>query len=422
MFKNAQIRNILWMFIDKAFLLVGGFVVSVMVARYLGPEQLGLISYGLALGTLLVAISQWGANYTIFNTAAKKPIRSGSYIVNSTKFRLYIYILSFFVINLWLYYFGQYSDINYNVVFLVILSQVFLALDIYQFHYNAILKSKINARSSIIAKTTSMILRLAFLYLDLGVIFFVIPFFIEGYIIYKLRSSAFIKEPHNKNQPVYLKSYLSNGLPLVVTGVCVAVYTKMYELMLGNIVSYNAVGIYSVGLAINSAWSFIPMSIGISLFSVPMKANNKNDMLTGFSFVTLIMLLSSLPVLIGICFFSSEIVHFTFGEEYSQSADILLILAISSLCSTLGFITNRMINVEKGGGVYILKKSLFSSIIMFFVSYFFVSKYGVYGAACAYLLSELINLTLFNYLFRNGLIFKVHINLFTSFFYYKKYI
>jgi O-antigen/teichoic acid export membrane protein len=422
MIKNAQIRNILWMFVDKAFLLVGSFVVSVMVARYLGPEQLGLISYGVALGALVIAVSQWGANYTIFNTAAKNFRRSVGYIVNTEKLRLYIYLACFTVVNVWLFIFGDYTSSEYQVVSLVVLSQIFLGLDIYQYHYNALLKSKINAKSSIIAKTVSMSLRAIFVYFQFGIVVFIIPFFIEGYILYKLRKQKFKQEFVCNSDLKYTKQYFHLGLPLVATGVCIAIYTKMYEVMLANLVSYKAVGIYSVAFVINAAWTFVPMSIGISLVSKPMKEKNQDQMMLGYSFVTLIVFLSSLPMLILTFFIPEEIIYYTFGDQYLDSARILFILALGSMLSTLVFITNRMINSMPGGGEYILKKVLISSILMVVVCYFLVENYGVYGAALGFLLSELINLTLFNYFFKRFNLFKLHLQVPFSFSYYKQYI
>ncbi len=409
------------MFVDKAFLLVGSFVVSVMVARYLGPEQLGLISYGVALGALVIAISQWGANYTIFNTAAKKPTRSAGYIINTEKIRIILYIACYIIINIWLYFYGNYSNTEFNLVSLVILSQIFLGLDIYQYHYNAQLKSKINAKSSIISKLVSMSLRLAFVYFEFGAILFVIPFFIEGYIIYRLRKQH-IKQDCNRINSKYKKQYFHLGLPLVATGVCIAIYTKMYEVMLANLVSYKAVGIYSVAFVINAAWTFVPMSIGISLISKPMKEKNSTSMMEGYSFVTLAVVLSSVPMLVLTFFVPEKIIYYTFGKQYLESANILFLLALGSMLSTLVFITNRMINSINGGAKYIFKKVLMSSIIMSLVCYLLILNYNVQGAALGFCISELINLTLFNYFFKSFNVFRMHLKTPFSFLYFKQYL
>ncbi len=422
MFKNTQVRNILWMFIDKAYLLVGGFIVSVMVARYLGPKQLGLISYGVALSTLIVSLAQWGANYTIFDTAVKNVRRSIGYIKNTEKIRLIIYFSFYILISALLYFDESYSTHDYALVVLVLLSQVFLALDIYQYHYNALLMSKINAKSSMIAKSLSMFMRFALIYFELGVIYFVIPFFIEGAIIYSLRKKALVFNKNMNSNITYKKSYFFIGSPLVITGVCVVIYTKIYEVMLANLSSYESVGIYSVAFVLNYAWSFVPMSIGISLLSKPMKEKDSNEMLIGYSFVTLMCMVSSVPILIIIYFLSDYIIDYTFGGQYIESTSILFIMALGTMFSTLAFITNRMMNSVQGGSKYILKKVMISAIIMIPICYILVREYGVVGAAIGYLLAEFLNFTVLNYFFKGVNVLKLQLGMLGSCNYYLKYL
>jgi O-antigen/teichoic acid export membrane protein len=423
MFKNAQIRNILWMFVDKAFLLFGSFIVTIMIARYLGPEKLGYFSYGIALSGLAVAISQWGANYTIFDTAAKNEKRSANYIKSTEKKRLYLYILTFIIIGIYVYIFNSYSVNDYMVVVLVIISQVFLGMDIYQYHYNAILKSKINAKSAIISKAISMSMRLALIYYDANYMFFVIPFFVEGIICYVIRRKYLEYEVSGRGYDVnvFSSSYFSVGIPLTIISVCVVLYTKINEILLGALVSYESLGVFSVALTLNYAWTFIPMAIGVSLLSKPIKEIDDSEKISGYSFVTVVTILCSLPILAVVYFYSEYILFYTFGVEYESAGKILFILSIGCLLGIVGFITNRMINSFSGGRGYLLKKVIFSSILMLSSSYLLVSNYGLYGAAYGVVLTEALNLTIFNYFFNRGLVIKIHLGVFSNFNYFKRY-
>jgi O-antigen/teichoic acid export membrane protein len=411
------------MFVDKAFLLVGSFVVTVLVARYLGPENLGLISYGVALGALAIAISGWGADYTIYDTAAKNPRRSVRYIASTGRFRLAIYMVVYVLITAWLLLSGDHQSNEFNIISLVLLSQLFLALDVYQYHYNAVLKSKINAKSSMLGKMIAMAMRAGFIYYEVDAVYFFIPFVVEGYIIYHIRRQCFDKVKRVTSVKIdrFRKHYISIGIPLVSTGACIAIYARMYEVILANVISYESVGLYSVAVALNFAWNFIPFSIGISLLSKPMRDNNATSQIQGYSFVTLVVILSTIPMLLTTYFLPELIIQITYGEQYIESAILLFTVALAVLLSTLGFISNRMINASTGGGNYLLKKVMFSSPILILLCYLLISQYGLFGAGLAFMLSELLNLTLFNYFFNNGMILKVHLSLFSSLSYYSNY-
>jgi O-antigen/teichoic acid export membrane protein len=408
------------MFIDKAFLLVGSFIVTVLVARYLGPENLGLISYGVALGALAIAISQWGADYTIYDTAAKNASRSVRYVVSTARFRFTVYIVVCVLLNIWLLLSGGHETKDFSIITLVILSQIFLALDVYQHHYNAVLKSKINAKSSMVGKISAMAMRAAFIYYEVDVLYFFIPFVVEGYIIYHIRRACFAKVK-NANFDAFKKHYISVGMPLVSTAACIAIYARMYEVILANVISYEAVGFYSVAVALNYAWNFVPLSIGISLLSKPMSDTNPLRKLKGYSFVTLVVTISTIPMLLVTYFFPELVIHYTYGEQYVASAGLLFTVALAVLLGTLGFLNNRMINSAKGGGKYLLKKVLFSSPVLVLLCYLLVKQYGLMGAGLAFMLSEFLNLTVFNYFFNNGMILKVHLSVFSSSSYYSNY-
>lgn len=418
--KNAHLSNILWMFVDKAFLLVGSFIVTVLVARYLGPENLGLISYGVALGALAIAISRWGADYTIYDTAAKNVNRSIRYVASTGAFRLTIYIIVYILLNAWLLLSGDHDNREYSIITLVLLSQIFLALDVYQYHYNAVLKSKINAKSSMIGKVIAMAMRAAFIYYEVDVVYFFIPFVVEGYIIYHIRRTCFDKVKLVKSE-LFKKHYISIGIPLVSTGACITIYARMYEVILANVISYESVGLYSVAVALNFAWNFIPLSIGISLLSKPMNELDPTKKLKGYSFVTLVVVLSTVPMLLTTYFFPDLVIQYTYGEQYMESSILLFTVALAVLLSTLGFLSNRMINSAKGGGKYLLKKVVISSPILITLCYFLITHYGLLGAGLAFMLSELLNMTVFNYFFNKGMILKVHLSIFSSLGYYVNY-
>lgn len=71
---NKYIVNSIWLMLDKVLVLGGGLLVFILVSNYLGPEELGKITFGVALSALPITLSQWGSNFTIFNTTIEKNV------------------------------------------------------------------------------------------------------------------------------------------------------------------------------------------------------------------------------------------------------------------------------------------------------------------------------------------------------------
>lgn len=54
------LKNFSWIFVGKIFYALSNLVVSIIVTRYLGPEENGVFNYVLAFTTLFSAISGMG--------------------------------------------------------------------------------------------------------------------------------------------------------------------------------------------------------------------------------------------------------------------------------------------------------------------------------------------------------------------------
>lgn len=408
LFKSKYILNSMWLIIDKLFLLVGGLLVSILVVRYLGPENYGRLTYGLTLSILCTTISQWGASYTIFNTATKDRNKTVNYIVHSYWFRTAAYILTWLIISLFLFLTLEKNDAYF--ISLVCFSNIFLALDIYQYYFNGTLNSKVNAIVSMKSKVVTIVIRLILVFYSFELFYFIIPVLIEGLIVIVSKWRRFkeiLKERDYSNLDCG-KEYILFGMPFLISNVLVFGYTKINEILLQNLVSFIDLGLYNAGFLIANAWTFLPLSIGTSLIT---KALREND-ISNYSFTYFVMFMVSLPLLVFIGFFSLDIVSISFGSEYLDIGHYLLIMSISAFLGTLGFLNNRHIASLPGGGKYLSKKIAFTTLLSLLTSFWAVSNYGIEGAVFNLFFVEVFSLTLGNYLYKGNLMFKVHLNVF----------
>jgi O-antigen/teichoic acid export membrane protein len=413
-FCNQYVKNILWLFLDKCLLLVGGFIVSVIVAKYLGPDDIGKLALGTTLAGIALSLSQWGSSHTVFNATIKNRFRGQNYVLETERFRVSIYLITSLILCIYVFYKNNINDSL--LICFVIISGVFSGLDVYQFYFNGMLKSKKNALTSVIAKITSMGIRYIFVLFSVNVYFFVIPILIEGLVLWGVKRKIISAKSRVKilNRKIYEASFIKQGRSLVLIVLATYLYTKVNDVILVALTNYSDLGVYTVAYTIAQAWTFIPLSIGISLLTKVMRESCENKKIIGFSFVILIMLAVSLPVLIFTYYFSDQIIYYTFGKQYSQSSDILPIMCLSTLFSSLVFITNRILTHFKGGTSYLLKKVILSAVLTSVFSYFFISTYGLKGAAMGYFFSEFFNFTIGNYFFRNLYFLRMHMKILFS--------
>src|SRR5882672_10806171 len=70
---RKYIENAFWLIFEKGFSLFVGLVVTVSVARYLRPENYGLLNYALSFVSIFSAFSTLGIDQIIVRELAKNP-------------------------------------------------------------------------------------------------------------------------------------------------------------------------------------------------------------------------------------------------------------------------------------------------------------------------------------------------------------
>ncbi|WP_133146352.1 oligosaccharide flippase family protein, partial [Vibrio cyclitrophicus] len=189
MISRSLIINSIWLVFDKCFILLGGLITTLVVARYLNPDQMGLINYAVIVSGLGQILSQWGARFTIFEYAAKNKNNVFRFISETFFSRLIIYVLTWGIFSVYLF-FTENKD---SALFISVLSlsMIFLALDIYQYFFDGKLLSKYNTIATFLGRFVSIVSRLILVYLELDLWFFLIPFALEGIIIIVLKLFIF---------------------------------------------------------------------------------------------------------------------------------------------------------------------------------------------------------------------------------------
>ena len=71
--KEKVIRNVVWAVIGKVVTLLGSLLVGIFVARYLGPEQYGLMNYVISFVMLFQVLASFGMDNIEIREESKSP-------------------------------------------------------------------------------------------------------------------------------------------------------------------------------------------------------------------------------------------------------------------------------------------------------------------------------------------------------------
>lgn len=399
--------NSLWMMSEKLVSIFGLIFVTSFVAKYIGPENFGKLTFASSIFAIIQTIAMFGSENIIFQKTAKDR-RFGEYIIDSTRIiRDFMYVSLSLLTLVYIYFFADQLTFIFSVATSIAI--YFAVHDVYIIYFNAILQSKINAYCNIFALMISLLVRYCIAKFQLAVellsvpiiLITIIPFFIRKYLFnkVKLEKGYVTKERVNR----YRKFMLGIGRKLIFYSLSVAIFTKTSQLFLGLKSQYD-LGIYTVAMTLGNSFYFVLVAIISSYFTqiyIEKDFEQSQKMVAKLS-----------VMIIGICFAvmaffavtGHYIVQWLYGAEYASVNDILLFTVVVTLFSGLSTVAEKYL-LKFNAYDYLKKKTLYLVAFNLVLTALFVHLWGLKGAITAILITEIMSFTVFNYFYKKGIIF-----------------
>ena len=254
------IENLGWLLYDKIIRLVVGLVIGVWLARYLGPGEYGLFNYALSVVGLFGAFASLGLEGIVVrdlvynNSPKEETIGTAAFLMFLGGLIAYIFIL--LLINWY-----QPNEIVHKVLIAILGTIVILKgseVALYWF------ESQVMSKYVIWMKTCSFltfaVIKLYLILMNASLIAFAWATLGEALLTAILIMIALnlhgIKIKNLKVTINKSKYLLVNSWPLMLTGISTTIYMVINQIMLGQMLDNNAVGIYSAAIRISEIWYF----------------------------------------------------------------------------------------------------------------------------------------------------------------------
>ena len=407
-FSGKIVSNSLWMMLEKVISIFGLIFVTSYVAKYIGPTNFGKIALATTLFTFVQTLTWFGNQEILFKRVSKNHQSGLNYLSNTQKIRFYLFLFMSLPILFGLYIFTDLLTLIFGIA--TAFATYFITQDIYAVYNNAVLHSYINAIVNMVGLSIALVVRYVIVLFELEYAYLSIPIVLVTLIPYLLKRYWFnrsLKTPI-LNQQKYRKYYFLAGGSLVISTLAISFYTQITSLMLAKLTSLKDLGIYAVAVTLGTAWSFINFAVITSVLSKIYREKSHYESYVMIAKLNLVILAVSLSVVAVLGLLGPWIIETLYGAAYQDAYKLLIILALSTMLSGLGTIAARLM-VKEESYAYISKKMLFVALSALPISYGMIYVYGLIGAAYSVFIIELLSLTVFNYFYKDGLIFKIHL-------------
>lgn len=366
---------------------IGGFLLVLIATNLIPKEEFGLITYANTALVFLIPFIGFGIHQGLIRYGSL----SNSQIVKKYLFNVtlkkgikYSLILTIFIIALT-------PIISYNLkeskIFLVILSIQLLSLfvfEIVRIYARLINLNKLYAEITIV-KTVLIVLATFLLTLKFSGIGYVlslslVPLFVASYYIYKLK---LIERQVSNATDIDLKAYLNYGMFSSLAGVLSQLLYAVDVLLIGNILKEEAlVAQYKVSNILPFSFLFLAtVFFQTDFVKIANKSATDKSYIKSY-YLNYLKVFSIVSVLIVIFFFLfSDFLITFFGKDYSNEDNLMLIFSFGVMGALLFRIPLGNILSAVGWPKINALNSFVILVLNLVFSYFFITKYGIVGAA-----------------------------------------
>lgn len=394
-------KNTSYIIIGNIIFRILSLFITIYLARYLDVEGFGKLNFILTYISTFAILSSLGTERILIREISRDMLSAPRLLGNTFIIRvglsIFAIIMSIVIINLF-HYPQETIDYIYLASFILIFSS-------FSEFYSSIFQSKLKMEYETYSKIISKIIYIILIFLiivyqgTLKQIIIITAFseFIKLFLIY-IFSLKIISIEFDIDLSI-CKYLIKESIPIAISTFLGMIYFSITILMLSYISGDISVGYYSAALKLSDPFIIIAQALSMSLFPImsrsfiDAKAVFEKTFYTGFKLV----FLTSIPITVGIFLLADKFILLIFKIEYFNSILTLQILIWSMMLISFSSITlTSLISMNKQKINVII--SLVCLIVNIILNYVLIPKLDFNGAAISSLFISLI-LFLMSYYF-----------------------
>ena len=394
-------KNMSWIFISQIVASICGFIWTILIARYLGVNDYGVLGFAISFTGLMFITMDFGINTHVVRSIATDYDSAPKYLGNAIPLKSIFSISTFTLATIILIFMG--CDETTIIVTLLFtfesvlktmcgaINGVFMAFE----------EGKYQGIENLILNITLLIFILIAIFCDFGLLGITIAYVLANaitliYVYYVLRKN--IVKPKFELDLSFCKTITLAAIPFALTGLFYSVYYSIDVVMLTSLVGDYATGIYNATYKLISVLTLFYGIYSAVIYPVMSKLfkNDKKLLLISYEKSIKYMMLVMIPLAVATMFYSSDIIYLIYGHEYDAASSPLSIL-IWTVC--LIFICgagNTLLNASHKE-VTVTKIYAAAALFNILLNLIMIPHFSYNGAAISTVLSDLLILIIQSY-------------------------
>lgn len=389
-------KNTVWMFIESITRFITGFIISIWITRYLGPEKFGIYSYTLAYTYLFSGITNLGIDTAIVvREILKHPQNVTEILGTAFKLKLSGALITIFIIIISLFFTD--NKMTQNIYILIVsITFIFQAFGVIEAYFQSQVKAKYVSLAKIIQMFISSTIKISLIVVKADLNAFIVMVLLEQIILAILISISYKKNGNGNFYEKFnidiAKELLKYSWPLLISAIATSIYMRIDQVMIAKMINERELGIYSAAVRLVEIWYFIPTILSASLLPaiINTKLKNTEKYEKRMKYFYKLNIITSLIITVIIILSSHKLTKFLYGNKYIGTEEILNIYIFSFIFVSIGISSYQWIITENLQRLFTIN-TILGAIVRIFSNIILIKKYGIKGAAYATVLSYFVS-------------------------------
>ncbi len=395
-------KNFSWLMISQIITSICAFVWTILIGRYLGVSNYGIMNFAISLTGIAGITMDLGISTHIVRHIATDFDSSTKYLGNAIPLKS-IFSISTFILILIVLILMKCDELTIQITLLFTIEQIFKSITgLFNGSLQAVEEGKYQAIGNIILNIILLIFILLTITFDFGLYGITLSYVLANFCVVITQYIAVKKrlsKPKWELDIEFCKKITIASIPFALTSLFSLILSSIDMVMLTNMVSSYANGIYSAAYKITSVFVTFYGVYSAVVFPVMSRfyKNEKNLLVISFQKSVKYLMLIFIPLSFAIMIYSQDIVVLFFGKEFLAASSALSILmwtvSITILCGICANLLNAS-HKEKYVTLLLMISAIFNTLLNLII----IPKYSYNGAALTTIATDLLGTSLFLYL------------------------
>ena len=397
-------KNMSWLLISQIIASICGFIWTIVIARYLGVSDYGVLGFAISFSGILAILNDLGVSTHIIRHISTDYGSANEYLGNAIPLKS-IFSAFNFGLSLIILILMKCDPITIEITLLFTLESIIKSFyGMFSSTFQAFEEGKYQGIGNTLMNLLLLIFIFIVIFTNTGLFGITFAYVLSNvialiYILWTLQKHITkIKIAFDKE---FYKQITIASIPFALGSLLFSLYYSIDVIMLTRIVGDYATGIYNASYKLISVLTLFYGVYNAVIFPV-MSRMFKNDqklLIISFEKSVKYLMLIMIPIAVATQFYSADIITLFFGKEYIESAGPLSIL-IWTLCFMFANAPAATVLNASFKEVEVTKLNFIAVIFNVITNFILIPKYSYNGAALTTVLTDFLLLILYIYTMR----------------------